>query len=59
MFNAVKLGSAVSQELMDYKLILLHEIFLQFDWLRAVEFQINFKPTCENYKPCVGSSINK
>ena len=43
MFNAVKLGSAVSQELMDYKLILLHEIFLQFDWLRAVVFQLNLK----------------
>ena len=43
MFNALKLGSAVSQELMDYKLILLHEIFLQFDWLRAVVFQLNLK----------------
>ena len=30
------------------------------DWLRAVVFQLNFEiPTCENYKPCVGSSINK
>ena len=43
MFNAVKLQSAVSQELMDYKLILLHEKFLQFDWLRAVVFQLNLK----------------
>ena len=33
--------------------ILLHEKFLQFDWLRA---EI---PTCENYKPFAGSSINK
>ena len=24
-------------------LILLHEKFLQFDWLRAVVFQLNFK----------------
>ena len=32
-------------------IILLHEKFLQFDWLRA--------PTCENYKPFAGSSINK
>ena len=24
-------------------LILLHEKFLQFDWLRAVSFQLNFK----------------
>ena len=39
---------------------LLHEKFLQFDWLRAVVFQLNLKiPTCENYKPLVGSSINK
>jgi len=33
-----------------------HEKFLQFDWLRAVVFEI---PTSENYKPFVGSSINK
>ena len=43
MFNAVKLRSAVSQELTDYKLILLHEKCLQFDWLRAVVFQLNLK----------------
>ena len=35
--------------------ILLHEKFLQFDWLRAV-VEI---PAYENYKPFVGSSINK
>ena len=29
------------------RFILLHEKFLQFDWLRAVVFQI---PTCENSK---------
>ena len=42
-------------------IILLHEKFLQFDWLGAVVFQLNFKyvPTCENYKPFVGSIINK
>ena len=40
--------------------ILLHEKFLRFDWLRAVVFQLNLKiPTCENYKPYAGSSINK
>ena len=41
--------------------ILLYEKFLRFDWLRAVVFQLNLKiiPTCENYKPFVGSSINK
>ena len=31
--------------------ILLHEKFLQFDWLGAV--------ACENYKTFAGSSINK
>ena len=36
-------------------LILLHEKFLQFDWLRAV-VEI---PRCENYKTIAGSSINK
>ena len=40
--------------------ILLLGKFLQFDWLRAVLFQLNFEiPTCENYKPFAGSSINK
>ena len=41
--------------------ILLYEKFLRFDWLRAVVFQLNLKITltCENYKPFVGSSINK
>ena len=43
MFNVVELRSAVCQEMMDYKLILLHEKFLQFDWLRAVVFQLNLK----------------
>ena len=33
--------------------------FPQFDWLRAVVFQLNLKiPTCENYKPFADSSIN-
>ena len=38
------------------EIILLHEKFLQFDWLKAVVFQlINFEiPTCENYKPFAG-----
>ena len=27
----------------DIKFILLHEKFLQFDWLRAVVFQLNLK----------------
>ena len=39
-------------------LILLHDKFLQFDWLRAVVFQLNLT-ACENYKPFAGSSINK
>ena len=37
--------------------ILLHDKFLQFDWLRAVVFQLNLT-ACENYKPFAGSSIN-
>ena len=41
-------------------IILLHEKFLQIDWLRALVFQLSFEiPTCENYKPFAGSSINK
>ena len=40
--------------------LLLIEKFPQFDWLRAVVFQLNSKIcTCENYKPFAGSSINK
>ena len=44
--------------------ILLHKKFLQFDWLRALVFQLNLQypgeiPTCENYKPFAGSSIKK
>ena len=40
--------------------ILPHEKFLQFDWLRAVVLLLNFKITTrENYKPFAGSSINK
>ena len=37
--------------------ILLHEEFLQFDWLRTMVFQLNLKllPTCENYKTFTGS----
>ena len=42
------------------KFILLYGKFLQFDWLRTVVFQLHFEiPTCENYKPFAGSSINK
>ena len=41
-----------------FPLILLHEKFLQFDWLRAVVFQLNLKYLRENYKPFVGSSIS-
>ena len=41
-------------------LILLHEKFLQFDWLRAVAFQLNLKYLhVKNYKPFVGSSVSK
>ena len=40
--------------------MLLHEKFLQFDWLRTVVFQLNFEiPTCENYNAFAGSSIHK
>ena len=43
-----------------YAFILLHEKFLQLDCLRAMVFQLNLKRcTCENYKTCAGSSINK
>ena len=42
------------------RFILLHEKFLRFDWLRAVVFQLNLKYLLvKNYKPFVGSSINK
>ena len=57
---AYKYGGVLASDRV-YGIILLHEKFLQFDWLRAVVFQLNLKyiPTCENYKPFVGSSINK
>ena len=39
--------------------ILLHEKFLQFDWLRAVVFQLNLKYLhVKITKPLAGSSIN-
>ena len=39
---------------------LLHEKFLQFDWLRAVVFQLNLKYLhVKITKPFAGSSINK
>ena len=41
-------------------IILLHEKFLQFDWLRAVVFQLNLKYLhVKITKPFVGNSINK
>ena len=41
-------------------LILLHEKFLHFDWLRAVILQLSLKYVHVNlnYKPFVDSSIN-
>ena len=42
--------------------ILLHEKFLQFDWLRAVAFQLNWKylhVIMKITKPFVDSIINK
>ena len=49
-------GLAGIGQLIIHFFILLHEKFLQSDWLRAVIFEI---PTCENYKPFADSSINK
>ena len=41
-------------------IILLHEKFLQSDWLRAVVFQLNLKYLhVKITKPFAGSSINK
>ena len=39
-------------------LILLHEKFLQFDWLRAVVFQLNLKYLHVKITNLAGSSIN-
>ena len=40
-------------------MIPLHKEFLQFDWLRAVAFQLNLKYLLVKiYKPFAGSSIN-
>ena len=38
--------------------ILLHEKFLQFDWLRAVVFQLNLKYLHVKITNLAGSSIN-
>ena len=55
----LKFGKATRFNARISSIILLHEKFLQFDGLRAVVFQLNLKyPTCENYKPFAGSSIN-
>ena len=47
IFKAVKLRSIYYSSITVFhgisKLILLHEKFLQFDWLRAVVFQLNLK----------------
>ena len=38
-----------------YFFIILHEKFLQFDWLRAVVFQFNLTiPTCEKLQTFCG-----
>ena len=43
-----------------FGVILLHEKFLQFHWLRAVVFQLNLKYLhVKITKPFEGSSINK
>ena len=40
--------------------ILVHAKFMQFDWLRAVAFQLNLKYLhVKITKPFAGSSINK
>ena len=39
-------------------IILLHEKFLQFDWLRAVVFQLNLKYLHVKITNLAGSSIN-
>ena len=39
-------------------LILLHQKFLQFDWLRAVVFQLNLKYLHVKITNLAGSSIN-
>ena len=40
-------------------IILQHEKFLQFDWLRAVVFQLNLKYLHVKITNLVGSSIDK
>ena len=41
------------------RFILLHEKLLQFDWLRAVVFQLNLKYLHVKITNLAGSSINK
>ena len=52
---------SLSEFVCEYDIRLFHEKFLQFDWLRAVVFQLNLKClhvqellTCENYKTFCG-----
>ena len=41
LLSIYRIQGAEDQRIVD--IILLHEKFLQFDWLRAVEFQLNLK----------------
>ena len=52
-------GSGIGNEVTVPVVILLHEKFLQFDWLRAVVFQLNLKYLHVKITNLAGSSINK
>ena len=41
LFHFANYLPSITMELKVSKVILLHEKFLQFDWLRAVVFQLN------------------
>ena len=50
------------KQITEIMLLVYKEKFMQFDWLRAVVFQLNLKYLhckCENYKPFAGTSIHK
>ena len=56
LLSIYRIQGAEDQRIVD--IILLHEKFLQFDWLRAVVFQLNLKYLHVKITNLAGSSIN-
>ena len=56
LLSIYRIQGAEDQRIVD--IILLHEKFLQFDWLRAVVFQLNLKYLHVKITNLAGSSMS-